>query len=200
MSTLYIGPTKANDVRAHFAFMERTRKEDSSIFIPLGGVIERECFKGPWPKASAFFEQHLPALRAELGSIIGSVEPEAVHIDVGADLGTLYTAYYLTLRRPHAPITVTLHTPNDGQMYVGMQPDGTKVEVPGKLQFGGTHVWTQHHPLLVRRIALLALSAVEEVWVTNQEDGARLFATLPSLDREIKGTPVFIGADSPVPA
>lgn len=182
---LIVSPHPKNDKLVHDIALKRVEIDTDYLYTPCKGS------EAPWLGSDdtslsyntirRFYDYHLPGMRVALEGLIDEhVDDGRVHIDLGAELTTLYAAYYAIQHRAWRGRRFTV-----------------SVAVHGVDRLGGSSQWLKGHPLLRRHLVLSVLNRADEVFVTSKETAVQLFQALPKVNRDIVGAPLTASESVP---
>jgi hypothetical protein len=159
MGNLIIGPAAHNDKVAWRAAINDQSEPQFFIFSGENEALESSIFDGSYPGLRRFYDHLLPYLRDELFKLLDGNGSAKIYM--GAEIGTLYAAYYCAVM---------------GRRY--------SLELVDPQFLGGKNVWAQQHPLLLNKLISTALCGAFEVKIVGQEHFERLPKAFPRIDRE----------------
>lgn len=159
METLVIGPMECNDPNASEAANKDKSGGQFFIFYDESEFTEAIYFDGTYPKSRRFFGEILPHMRELLVEACGYFDAATVYL--GAEIGSLYAAYYCICEEIQTSVTLV-----DPQF------------------LGGKSAWAQQHPLLLNKLITSILSNAFEVRIVGKEHFEKLPKAFPRIARE----------------
>ncbi len=163
METLVVGPISPNDHEAYHLASVDDSGEQFFVFGNKTGMpfphIEEVIFEGTYSKIRFFFGEQLPVMRRAL--LDAAKGKDFVRLYLGAEMGTLYAAYYCAVE--------------------GLKFDLILVN-PQYL--GGKMIWSQRHPLLINKLLTTAFLGATEVFINGADHFEALPKSFPRIGRE----------------